>query len=391
MTSESTVIFLVAGEPSGDMLGGRLMKALKVATEGKVSFVGVGGPAMQAQGLNSLFPMSDLSVMGIVEILPHARKLFRRMRETAEAVDAATPDAVVTIDAPAFAHGVAKRIKTRTIPRIHYVAPQLWAWRPWRVHKFRRHFDHLLALLPFEPEWFAQRNVNCRFVGHPVVESGVAQADGAAFRARHGIAADDTVICVLPGSRQGEVARMGAPFHETLRKLQAQNPGLTAVIPTVPNVAAAVRETFGTLTPAPIFVEQPEEKFSAMAACNVGLAASGTVTLELAMARVPYVVAYKVATVTYWLASHLVQIPYANLINLIRGREIVPECLQNECHADRLFEEVQRLLDGAGGDQVAEMAPALEALGLGGPPPSERAAAAVLDIIRGSRSASTER
>ena len=382
MSRDPLLIFLVAGEPSGDVLGGRLMAALKQATGGAVRFAGVGGPAMRAQGLESLFPMAELSVMGIVEILPHARKLFRRMRETAAAVDAAAPDAVVTIDAPAFAHGVAKRIRNDRIPRIHYVAPQLWAWRPWRVHKFRRHFHHVLALLPFEPEWFARHGVDCRFVGHPVVESEIAQADGAGFRTRHAIDPEDRAICVLPGSRYGEVSRLADPFRETLQRLHGKHPELSAVIPTVPNVAETVKEAFADLPLRTIFVEAPEEKFSAMAACDVGLAASGTVTLELSMARVPYVVAYKVTTVTYWLASLLVRIPYANLINLTLDREIVPECIQTECEPEILFDKVNHLLDGAGAAQVAEMQPALEAMGLGGPSPSARAATAVLEIIQ---------
>ena len=339
---------------------------------------------MEAQGLQSLFPMAELSVMGIVEILPHAGRLFRRMRETAAAIDASAPDAVITIDAPAFAHGVAKRIRNDQIPRIHYVAPQLWAWRPWRVYKFRRHFHHLLALLPFEPEWFARYGMDCRFVGHPVVESEVAQADGSGFRNRHGIDPDVPTICVLPGSRQGEVARLAGPFGETLEILYARYPELTVVVPTVPNVSKAVRETFENLPMRTVFVDNPDEKFSAMAACNVGLAASGTVTLELAMARVPYVVAYRVSALTSWLARMLVRVPYANLINITADREIVPECIQSKCRPAILSEIVGGLIDGAGDAQVDEMRPALEAMGLGGPPPSERAAAAVLDIVRGN-------
>jgi len=385
VSRDPLVIFLVAGEPSGDVLGGRLMTALNDATCGAVTFRGVGGPAMQAQGLKSLFPMSELSVMGIVEVLPHARKLFGRMRETAATIDAMQPDALVTIDAPAFAHGVAKRIQDAQIPRIHYVAPQLWAWRPWRVHKFRRHFDHLLALLPFEPDWFAQRAVDCRFVGHPAVGIDTEIGVGVDFRARHGLDADETVICVLPGSRQGEVTRLAGVFGETLQRLQIRYPGLVAVIPTVPNVANLVREKFNPIPLRTIVVEDVDEKHPAMAASNVGMAASGTVTLELAMARVPYVVAYKVTNVTYWLTKALVRVPYVNLINLILDLEVVPECLQTRCRPEILFAHVCRLLDGDGVAQVDSMQPALKAMGLGGPLPSERAAAEVLEIIQSSR------
>jgi len=357
------------------------MAALKTATGGAVEFRGIGGPAMQEQGLKSQFPMSELSVMGLIEILPHARKLLVRMRETAQAIDNLQPDAVVTIDTPAFAYGVVKRIQTRQIPRIQYVAPQLWAWRPWRVHKFRRQFDHLLALLPFEPDWFAQRGVDCHFVGHPVVEIEIGQSDGVRFRTNHDIDPNALAICVLPGSRQGEVSRLSTPFGETLRRLHEKYPNITAVIPTVPNVADAVMAAFDDIPLRTIIVEDTGDKFSAMAACDVGLAASGTVTLELAMARVPYVAAYKVATVTHWLASILVQVPYANLINFISNREVVPECIQSRCEPDMLFGHICRLLDGAGAGQVNAMRPALEAIGLGSVPPSERAAAAVLQII----------
>jgi lipid-A-disaccharide synthase len=380
--NEALRIFLVAGEPSGDVLGGRLMAALKNATNGDVEFMGVGGPAMQAQGLKSLFPMTELSVMGIVEILPHARLLFRRMRETAAAIDQASPDAVVTIDAPAFAHGVAKRIRNSYVPRIHYVAPQLWAWRPWRVHKFKRHFHHLLALLPFEPAWFARHGVDCRFVGHPVVESEIADADGTAFRAHHGIDSDALAICVLPGSRKGEVSRLSEPFRETLVRLQERYPDLIAIIPTIPNVSDAVRNFARDLPLPAIVTDDPSEKYSAMAACNVGLAASGTVTLELSLAGVPYVVGYRLSPITWYLAKPLFRIPYANLINLTVRREVVPEFLQSKCCAAELCGGVSKLIEGDGDLQVKETVPALEEMGLGGPPPSHRAAQAVLEIVQ---------
>ncbi len=375
-------IFLLAGEPSGDVLGGRLMAALRNMTEGEIEFRGVGGPAMESEGLKSLFPMAELSVMGVVEILPHVRKLFARMHETAAEIDALAPDAVVTIDAPAFAHGVAKRIRNRGIPRIHYVAPQLWAWRPWRVHKFKRHFHHLLALLPFEPAWFARHGVTCDFVGHPVIETESGGETGAAFRARHEIAADAPAICVLLGSRRGEVSRLAGPFREALSILKRAHPDLVAILPTVPNVADMVR-TETASWPVPVVVtDDPKHKKAAIAACNTGLAASGTATLELALAGVPFVVAYRVATLTYLLARPLMRVRFANLVNLILDREVIPELLQNDCRADRLAAAVAPLFGDAGKRQVAETEPALAQLGKDGPPPSRRAAEAVLNIIR---------
>ncbi len=382
MTNEPLLIFLVAGEPSGDVLGGRLMSALRAASDREVQFVGVGGPAMAAQGLESLFPMTELSVMGIFEILPHARLLFRRMRETAAAIDEASPDAVVTIDAPAFAHGVAKRVRNQNIPRIHYVAPQLWAWRPWRVHKFKRHFHHLLALLPFEPPWFARYGVDCRFVGHPVVESEIDDADGAAFRARHGIDPDAVTVCVLPGSRNGEVTRLTASFSETIARLHMRYPQLVAVVPTIPNVSEMVREMVLDWPLKTVVTEDPGDKYSAMLACNVGLAASGTVTLELALAGVPYIVAYRLSPLTSAAAKVLIRIPYANLINLTADREIIPEFLQTKCNPENLSGAIVDLIEGNGAAQVAATRPVLEKLGLGGAPPSRKAADIVLEIIR---------
>ncbi len=378
--SRRRLIFVLAGEPSGDVLGGRLMAALKQASGG-VEFIGIGGPEMQAQGLQSQFPMSELSVMGIVEILPHVRRLFARMREAAAAIDAARPDAVVTIDAPAFAHGVAKRIRDRSIPRIHYVAPQLWAWRPWRVHKFKRHFHHLLGLLPFEPAWFARHGVSCRFVGHPVIESDLAEAGKTAFRKRHGIAPDAPVVCVLLGSRAGEVTRLAAPFRDTLARLRAAHPGLVAVLPTVPNVAQSVRDLSADWPLRAIVVADSAEKTSALRACDTGLAASGTATLELALAGVPFVVAYRVAALTSLIGKPLIRVKYVNLINLILDREVVPEFLQGNCRAENLAPALSRLFGPDGARQTEAAQPALAQLGMGGPPPSVRAAEAVLDII----------
>ncbi len=377
------VIFLVAGEPSGDAIGARLMAALKEATGGKVRFAGVGGAAMEEEGLKSLFPMAELSVMGLVEVLPHARRLLRRMREVACAVDELGPDAVVTIDSPSFATGVARRIRRREIPRIHYVAPTVWAWRPWRVHKFRRRFDLLLALLPFEPEWFEAAGLACRFVGHPVVEYGVEQGDGPAFRRRHGIDPDATVVCVLPGSRRGEVGRLVEPFGAALARIARDRPGLQAVVPTLPVLGNFVRERIEHWPIPTTVVVDTAEKYDAMAASTAALAASGTVALELALAGVPCVVAYRVAPLTALVARALIRVPYANLLNLILGHEAVPELLQERCRPELLAETLERLLGPDGKAQIAALQPALAELGRGGLAPSARAAAAILDIVTG--------
>lgn len=384
MTSKP-LIYLVAGEPSGDALGGRLMTALRRRLSDKVDFAGVGGESMQAEGLTSLFPMEELSVMGIVEILPHARALFRRMSQVAGDIDRLSPDAVVTIDAPAFAHGVSKRIRQRGIPRIHYVAPQLWAWRPWRVHKFRRHFNHVLALLPFEPEWFESRGVSCRFVGHPVIESGADGGDGAAFRTRHDIVPDAKVLCCLLGSRRGEVKRHVVQFHEAIERVAAATPGLVCVLPTVQNLANEIHEFAEGLSCRSIVVAGGDEKYAAMAASDFALAASGTVTLELSMADVPTVVAYRMAFLTYVLGKPLINVAYANLINLILDRPVIPELLQTRCTGENLSNALITLLGSAGNEQREQVKSGLQALGLDGASPSDRAAEAILEIIAQSK------
>lgn len=389
--SSGPLIFVVAGEPSGDALGGRLMAALKFRTGGGVRFAGIGGPAMQAEGLDSLFPMAELSVMGLVEVLPHARRLLRRMAEVAGAVDEMRPDAVVTIDSPSFATGLVRRIRDRSILRFHYVAPSVWAWRPWRVHKFKRRFDCILALLPFEPKWFERVGLECRFVGHPVVEYGADKGDGPAFRRQHGIATDAKVVCVLPGSRRGEVKRLGPVFAETLGRLAAKHPGLTAVVPSVPTVDALVGDMIRDWPVPAVLVAGEAAKYDAMAASDLGLAASGTVAVELALAGVPSVIAYRVAFVTATLARVLLRVEFASLVNLILERGAVPELLQEECRPDGLARELDRLLGPEGAAQIAAVQPALDALGRGDTPPSQRAAEAVLDVIarRGAAGQST--
>ena len=378
---DQTTIFIIAGEPSGDVLGARLIAALRDLTGGNVEVCGVGGEMMREQGLESLFPMEELSVMGIAEILPHLPRLLSRIAETAAAVDKAAPDALVTIDSPDFTRRVVRRITDRDIPRIHYVAPTVWAWRPWRAQGFARDFTHLLALLPFEPPWFERAGLPCDFVGHPVIETGADKGDGAAFRARHGIAGDAPVICVLPGSRRGEIGRLSGDFGSALKLLAERYPGMRPVVPTIEAVAPIVRDIAAGWPGSPIVVQGAAEKYDAMAASNAALAASGTVALELALARVPTVIAYRVAPLTHFIVRRLLSVDYGNLINIIENREIVPELIQGDCRPDRLVVALERMLGPEGEAQVEAMQPALQQLGLGGEAPSQRAAQAVLDII----------
>jgi lipid-A-disaccharide synthase len=377
-----TLLFLVAGEASGDVLGGRLMAALR-ARRPDLRFAGIGGERMAAQGLSSLFPMRELALMGLLEVLPKIRSLARRMAEAEAAVRAQRPALVVTIDSPGFAFRLAERIRPLGIPLVHYVAPQLWAWRPGRAEKIRQHLDRILCLLPFEPQVFEQSGIPVSFVGHPVLESGADAGDAVRFRARHGLRPEERVLLVMPGSRRMELRRLLPIFGEALRRLSASAPGLRPVVPVATTVAGAVRE--GTLDwPArPILVETTEEKHDAFAAAEAGLIKSGTSSLEMAVAGVPHLVAYRVNPVTAAIVRRLVRVPHASLVNLLNEREVVPEFIQQDCTPERLSAELERLLadplaaaaQRLGFAKVRQLLRAPEGL------PSEAAATAVLRML----------
>lgn len=379
------LIFFVAGENSGDALGASVMRAVKSKLDGRVRFAGVGGPEMLEIGMDSLFPMEDLAVMGVFEVLPRLPLLLKRIKETADAVERLQPDVLLTIDAPDFCFRVIQKLKARgvAVPKVHFVAPSVWAWRPGRAAKVAKFLDHLLCLLPFEPPYFEREGLKATFVGHPVVASAIGDGDGPSFRARHGIAPDAPVLCVLPGSRSGEVLRLLPVFAETVDKLAPQFPGLHIVMPAVSHLIERVRAATAAW-PTSVTVVDGEQKADAFAAADAALAASGTVALELAMAGLPSVIAYKVNALTAFLARRLLKTRYANLINIILDREAVPELIQENCTAENLAREVARLLgdEGAGAAQQAAAFEALKQLGFGGPPPGERAADVVLSYIQ---------
>lgn len=384
--NEGPLIYLVAGEASGDALGARLIRALKTETGDTVRIAGIGGPEMQAEGLNSLFPMQELSVMGIVEVLPHLRRILGRMQNAADDVAAKSPDAVVTIDSPGFARGFVKRIKNRDIPRIHYVAPTVWAWRPNRVHKFKACFDHLLALLPFEPPYFEAVNLPCTFVGHSVLESGADKGDGAVFRSRHGVAPGSPVVAVLAGSRVGEVKWHLDVFGKAIQLLQEKHPDVTAVLPTLPHLRETVEDRAASSGVPFIVTTDHTEKYDAMAASNAAVAVSGTVSLELSLARVPTVIAYRFNPISHWVVRQLVKIDHASIVNILRIRNgeepIIPERLQSLCKAETLADDLDGLLSGAGQVQLELAAASLSQLKPADELPSTSAAKAILHIIQ---------
>ncbi|TCZ66630.1 lipid-A-disaccharide synthase [Roseicella aquatilis] len=374
-----TRVYLLAGEASGDVLGARLMAALRRRVPG-VEFAGVGGERMAEQGLESLFPMRELSLMGLLEVLPNLRRLARRMDQAEADILARRPEVLVTIDAPSFTLRLAERVRPRGVRVVHYVAPQVWAWRPGRVRKIARRVDRILALLPFEAPFFEAAGIPVSFVGHPVLESGADAGDAARFRAAHGIGPGERVVLVMPGSRRTEVRRLLGSFGEALRLVAAAVPGLRPVVPLAGPVEAAVRAGTAAWPVPPILLRTPAEKHDAYAAAAAGLIKSGTSSLEMAVAGVPHVVAYRVNPVTAAIVRRLIRVPHASLVNLLAGREVVPERLQEDCTPAALAEALVRLLSDPAA-VAAQRAGFAEVRGLLRAPeglPSEAAAAAVL-------------
>jgi lipid-A-disaccharide synthase len=380
--TDGPLIFLVAAEASADGLGARLMQALKEQTGGRIRFAGVGGPAMAGEGLQSLVPFGELNVMGIVEIVPHVARILRRVRETIAAVRTMKPDAVVTIDAPAFSFRVQKALVGSGPLLVHYVAPTVWAWRPRRAKMIAGFLDHLLCILPFELPYFEKVGLPASFVGHSVIEQDGVRPDGAGFRARHGLG-EAPLLCVLPGSRVGEVKRLLPVFGETVARLMRERPGLRIAVPTVASVAGLVRDAVAHWPGAPIVVDGIAEKHHAFSASTAALAASGTVNLELAVAGVPFVIAYRVSTLSYLIGRLMVRVPSIVMTNILLNRNVIPEFLQENCRPEAIAAAVGRLLDDpqARAEQVRASAEAAILLGRGGPPPSGRAAKILLDLI----------
>jgi len=373
-----TLLYLVAGEASGDVLGARLIAALR-CRQPNLRFAGIGGPRMAEQGVVSLFPMEELSLMGLAEVAPKLPRLLRRLAEAEADVLAKRPAALVTIDAPSFCLRLAGRVRTKGVRTIHYVAPQVWAWRQGRVRRIARKIDRLLALLPFEPPFFAAAGVPTDFVGHPVIESGADRGNAAAFRTRFGLAANRPVLAVMPGSRRGELRRHLPLFTRACALIVARVPDLAVFVPTPPAFGALVRDA--AWPAAPIIATDVQTKHDGWAAATAALAKSGTTSLELALAGVPHVIAYRAHPLTAAIVRRLVTVRYASLVNLLEGCEVVPEFLQENCTPEALASAILRLLEdgSAVASQRAAFLRAVASLAAPcGRTPSEAAAEAVL-------------
>ena len=378
-----TLIYLIAGESSGDVLGARLMAALR-ARRPDLRFAGVGGERMQAQGLDSLFPLHELALMGLLEVLPNLRRLKRRLAQTVADIGQRRPAVVVTIDSPGFTLRVLRQIAPLGIPRAHYVAPQAWAWRESRVKHFPGLWEKLLCLLPFEPAFFARHGLAADFVGHPVLESGAGTGDAQRFRTRHHIAPEARIVTLMPGSRHTEVSLLLPVLGETLALLAPRIPHLTPVVAVAEPVAGAVAEGIRSWPGRPIVVTELADKHDAFAAREAALTKSGTSTLELALAGVPMLVTYRVNPITAAIARRLVKVKYASLVNLLAGHELVPELIQGASTPTRLAATLETLLTApeTAKAQRDGFRTVLDSLRPAQGSPSEAAADAVLELVR---------
>lgn len=337
----SNKVFIIAGEASGDFLGKDLINNLKSMHE-NIEFRGVGGTQMAKEGLFSIFPMHELSIMGIGEVLPHIPKILNRIKQTKEAIKNFNPDVVVTIDSPGFNMRIAEYVKKElNIPVVHYVAPSVWAWRPGRAKKLAQKVDHLLCLLPFEPDYFTKYGLKATFVGHPL--TNVQLPNDMNFRAQVGINREATLVCVLPGSRVSEIKNLLHIFLDAVSKLPLSR-RIELVIPTLPHLKEVVEKQLAEISMNVAIVTTDALKWQAFMQSSIAIAASGTVSLELAFAGVPQVIGYRLNTITYWFAKLLVKTKFVSLVNILAGNLVVPECLQSKCNADELAYQLEKIL-----------------------------------------------
>jgi lipid-A-disaccharide synthase len=376
-------LFLIAGEESGDRLGGALMAAVKSLAPGEVAFLGVGGRAMAEQGLDSLFPLHDIAVNGFSAVLARLPQLLRRIREAADAVVAARPDLLVIIDSPDFTHRVARRVRAAAphIPIVDYVSPQMWAWRPGRAAAMRRYVDHVLALFPFEPAAHHRfGGPPCTFVGHPLAEAVTTLRPGPDEAARR--RADPLLLLVLPGSRGGEVRRHLDVFGQAAGIVRDRLGAVEIVLPTVPHLLERVRLGAAAWPVAPRIVVDPEEKWAAFRQARAALAASGTVTLELALAQVPTVLAYKVTLLEEVIFRTMIRAKMVGLANIILDEMAMPELLQRDATAENLANALVAVTQDspARQRQCAAFARLDAIMEIGCAIPSQRAAEAVIKM-----------
>ena len=383
-------IFLIATEESGDRLGAHLMKVLRQRLGDAVKFEGVGGRGMTREGLKSLFPIEELSIIGFSAVVKQLPKLLRLIRQTTDAVMQAAPDILIIIDSPDFTHRVARRVRARdpAIPIVDYVSPSVWAWRPSRARAMRSYVDHVLALLPFEPEAYRRlHGPPCTYVGHPLIEQLASLRPSIEEQARRD--GSPPVLLVLPGSRRGEIRHHMAIFGEALDRLQAQGKPFDLILPTLPHSLELVREGVKSWKVTPQIVVGEQEKRAAFRTATAALAKSGTVTLELALSGVPMVAGYKAGAIEAWIVLRFVTVQSVILANLVVGENVIPEFVQDDCTADKLASALGEVLSDTPmrRRQTGAFARIDDVMSTGNQSPSVRAADIVLGMLRKSRKA----
>lgn len=371
---------IIAAEESGDRLGAALMRALK-AIAGPVRLSGVGGRGMLDEGLQPLVPIREIAFIGLGMVV-QLPAIYRYINDVSHAVVSAQPDVLVIIDSPELTHRIARRVRKRapSIPIVDFVSPSVWAWRPWRARAMRAYVDHVLALLPFEPDVHAHLGgPSCSYVGHPLIERLDELRPNAQEAARRD--SDPPVLLVLPGSRAGEIRRMASIFGETVAQVASCHGSLEVILPTVPHLTELVETATAGWKVRPHIVAEPKEKWAAVRLARAALAKSGTVTLELALAGVPTVAAYKVSRFEEVIARAAIQVPSVILANLVIGENVVPEFLQRDCTAEKLSDALLPLLaDGPERRRQTQAFARLDGvMQTGAEPPSRRAAKIVLD------------
>ncbi|MDO4161854.1 MAG: lipid-A-disaccharide synthase [Pseudomonadota bacterium] len=377
--------YLISGEPSGDALGARLMQALR-RKDKKAEFYGIGGDGMKNEGLDSLFNISDLAVMGLAEVIPSIPRVLRRISETVADIQKVRPDVVVTIDSWSFSARVHKKLRRLKmgIPQVHYVAPQVWAWKKKRARTMYKYIDLLLTLFPQEPRYFLPYNLQTVFVGHPVIESEVVNGIRGDFKKRHHIPEDNRLLLVLPGSRHNEVERLLPTFLEVVKQLHERYNDFSFVIPTVSTVSEQVREMVGRSGLPVEVVEGTRERHDAFKSGDMAVAASGTVALELAIVDVPHVIAYKVPKLTEWLVRHFIHIQFVNLSNILLGKEVVPELLQQDCTVEKMMYYIEQFMKHKPiyNRQMEGFEKVRKLLGMGQTTPSDNAAEEIIKAVK---------
>ena len=378
-------IYLIAGEPSGDILASRLIKAIR-AKSPEAEFFGVGGETMRAEGFNSLFDIKDLSVMGIMEVIPRLSAILRRRKEVLHDIEKIQPDVIVTVDSWGFINSILKKLRKKKckIPKIHYVAPQVWAWKKSRAQKAAQIIDYLMTLFPYEPPYFEKYGLNCTFVGHPVVENTAdLPTDISLLRQQMEIPENARVLCVLPGSRHSEVSKLAPVFIESIKRIEKEIPNLFLFIPSVETMKDEINEHFQNIgIPYRLIVGQ-KARYEAFCVSEFAIAASGTVSLELAACRTPHLIAYTFNPLTNRIVKFVIKTKYANLINILADRFIIPEFVLRNCRADLIVPEALSFLQNRekcetqilqAAEQLAKLKPADKL-------PSEKAAEVVLSVL----------